>query len=281
MKAYNVIAEQYERQELAALATKATEENKTLRRERDDAVKANDRWHAHVQTLEQAAVKQQARINELEKRLGDVVLENGRLSKRNLLVEAENHWFRGHPKPVEAVVFVGDRSKPAAVSLDVIDEVTRLKKRTEIYKRRSEHYQRVVIANESREKLKDLELQELRTKLGEVRNKLVARECEIVNLSATLNEQKRLRECSGRVYHNVASLQDEPDSDQYYGKNASIFWYNTHQALPPIGCRVLVAGGIGYIDGALDWHTAMEPGHPRIEWDVKFWAYIPNQPFKP
>lgn len=52
-------------------------------------------------------------------------------------------------------------------------------------------------------------------------------------------------------------------------------WISVEIGMPLPYRPVLVAGGCAYWDGTF-WYTYMERNHPRIQWDVKYWAPLPK-----
>lgn len=54
-----------------------------------------------------------------------------------------------------------------------------------------------------------------------------------------------------------------------------IDWIPVEIGMPIPYKPVLVEGGCAYWDG-IYWYTYMERNHPKIEWEVKCWALMPN-----
>lgn len=54
-------------------------------------------------------------------------------------------------------------------------------------------------------------------------------------------------------------------------------WVSVKDALPLTYLNVLVKGGVAYWDGEF-WYSCVERCHPRIQWDVEYWALLPKPP---
>jgi hypothetical protein len=57
-----------------------------------------------------------------------------------------------------------------------------------------------------------------------------------------------------------------------------IIWYESKEWFPKDGMSVLVSGGMAMRDGK-DWISMTGTSVGRaIEWEVKYWAYLPQTP---
>jgi hypothetical protein len=55
-------------------------------------------------------------------------------------------------------------------------------------------------------------------------------------------------------------------------------WFSVQTMMPTPYKPVMVKGGCAYWDGT-NWYTYMERNHPKIVWDVNYWAPLPENPY--
>jgi len=57
----------------------------------------------------------------------------------------------------------------------------------------------------------------------------------------------------------------------------TVNWIPIAEEMPRLFQPVLVAGGCAFWNGDY-WFSFMSLNHPRIEWDVQYWASLPKSP---